>query len=473
MIPPPVVASVYAKPGPAQSSLASPRQPDDQLSFFRRKQKQLESDVQILLDAQADALLSGLNSSPGEDDTVSTGSNTPTAFTSNSPSIQRHSKIGLRQARKGLYTAMRRLALLKAEELDDITLEVEESTAITSQLEEWERKKERLEERRLQIHQSNQYRKVQELRQQADDMQPEINQLEAKLTQMKIQQKKLRKEASDSENEIQARLSSYTSTLAMLDKKSSDLIMDYKQQQIDSRQAGLEADTLEAVRRSLSQEHHQLQDRQRLVQKEQEALEEGAAVWKQVWKDVSDFECKLRDDMARLTPNKTKSPSRAAQVVDNKTDDSATGIGELLAQLEQTTTQLKDKYKLAQTRDWNLLVAAIGAELEAFLKGKEILTAALGESTEKNDDRSPPATSDLSDQTALDANNQSIYDDFRTPRSSVIRHVDDEQALRDLDQAFDGGKGSGDTVASSDTDPESDGPDHDLLVSRHHDTDTE
>ena len=55
-------------------------------------------------------MLLGLDAKPADDDALSTGSSTPTALSSKlrsnshgSSTMQRHSKIGLREARKGLY----------------------------------------------------------------------------------------------------------------------------------------------------------------------------------------------------------------------------------------------------------------------------------------------------------------------------------------------------------------------------------
>lgn len=482
MIPPPIVQSTYtaSKPSPSRSpNRVQPVAANNDLLLFRRKQKQLEADLQILLDAQAEGLLSGLNTN-SEDDAASTGSSTPTALSSNlrnvrsgTPSIQKHIKIGLREARRGLHSTMRKLAVLKAEEFEYLAPELEECEAVVSQLEEWERKKERLEERTRQIHQGEEHKRAKDLKQKADDMQTEINELEARLGQLKTQQRKLRREALDCENEVQARLTSYTASLDMLEQHSRDFLNDMQRNRPDTVSTARHSpeaspSTLRAARQSYSAERKQLRARQGRAEKDQEALEEGAAVWKDVVREVSDFERRLQEDMARLSSAKSKSNPREAQESTRGNESAvrtATDMEQLLALLDQTTTQLESKHKLAETRNWKLLVAAIGAELEAFLKGKQILEAAMAASAATTD---PP----LVDQGVTgDMGSQSIYDDFRTPRSSVIRHVDDGEAIRDLDQAF-GAKKNG-TVVLSDTDTEDDGPDPELLISHHQSTEDE
>lgn len=465
MVPPPIVASAYLKPSSVQSPSRDYTPDDNTVTLFHRKQKQLEADLQLLLNAQSERLLSGLGGKSVEDDTTSIGSSTPTGLgsTLGMSNARKHSEISLRQARKELYITMRKLALLKTQEYDDLTPEVDECDIVVTKLEKWERKKELLQERTQQIERGDEHRKVKELRERADDMQNDINDMEAKLAKMKSQQKKLRREASECENEVDAKLSSYTATLEILEKDIKLYLSELQRERSDSASTGhrLEPDDtpLELARRSYNNERSRLRKRQALIEKENDALNEGAAVWKDVVRDVSEFERKLREDMAHLNPS---NPSSITP------EDAAEDMKSLLAQLGSTTTQLETKYNLAQTRNWNLLVAAIGAELDAFVKGREILEAAFDLMTEKTEEPSSPAASN---EAAGDMVGQSMYDDFRTPRSSVIKHVDDEQAIRDLDEAFEVHKNENGTVESSDT--ESDGPDQDLLVSQHHDTDTD
>ncbi|KAH0149636.1 hypothetical protein KCU90_g16510, partial [Aureobasidium melanogenum] len=136
--------------------------------------------------------------------------------------------------------------------------------------------------------------------------------------------------------------------------------------------------------------------------------------------------------------------------------DSPTETKELLTMLEQTTTELESKHKLAETRSWKLLVAAIGAELEAFLKGKQILEAALASAVDETSLEEAKGVSGSSGQ----------LEGAQTPRGS--KH-DDGEAIRDLDKAF---AAKRPTRSISDTDTEDDGPDPELLIS-HQDTDTE
>ncbi|KAL1297856.1 hypothetical protein AAFC00_006383 [Neodothiora populina] len=487
MIPPPIVSSTYLTSTPAHSpgGAAPASSTDHDLLFFRRKQKQLEAHLQILLDAQAEGLLSGLASNTPDDASLSAASTPPANLNARMRSSknavsspQGSGKIGLHDARKAIHTTMRRLALLKAQESDQLTPELEECNALVHQLDVWLRKRERLEERTRQIQQGEEHARARELRQKADDMQNDINDLEARLAQMKAQQTKLRKEAQDCENEVHADLSSYTASLAILEQHSKDFLSDLPPSTLDvistlPHQPRVKKLTLDTAREAFSRQRDRLQSQQATIERDREALEDGAVVWKDVVKDVMDFERKLRNDTARLSAEKAR-PSMDTEsdaLHDNNTIQSPTNdMQDLLAHLDQTTVQLESKYKLAQTRDWKLLVAAIGAELEAFLKGRDILDAALAASTEQLDQQS---FSDAPNQGGGgEFASQSVYEDLRTPRGSVMHHARDSEAIRDLDEAFEPKRSNG-TIVSSDTDNESDGPDPELLISHQQDTDFE
>lgn len=463
VIPPPIVSSVYASTSP---HTANEPPVNDDLLFFRRKQRQLEADLQILLDAQAEGLLAGLDPTAAEDDGVSTGSTTPTAQSlnlrprSNTP-MQKSAKLGLREARKGLYTTIRRLALLKAQELEYLMPDVEECTAIAERLDAWGKKHQALRERTSQIAAGTENQRAAELRTEADNMQNEINEAEARLAQLKIQQRKLRREAQGVENTVQAKLSSYDSSLAMLEKNIRGFLEDVNLDRQSTRQglvANGESDTfwrlprgkrtLDLAQTAFKKEKEALLGRQQAIATEREALEDGAIVWKDVVKEVSEFERSLREDMAKLSNGSTSSSDNSEQASD--------GIGELLTHLDGTTTQLESKYKLAESRNWKLLVAAIGAELEAFLKGKQILERALRAATDVEPCESLVAEDGKSRTSVVDRSN--------TPRGG-----NGGEAIHELDQAFDGERHE---HVVSDTDTDDDGPDPELLIS-HQDTDTD
>lgn len=201
---------------------------------------------------------------------------------------------------------------------------------------------------------------------------------------------------------------------------------------------------LQSAKDMFGRERDSLVERRRISDTEREALEEGAVVWKETVKQVSNFERTL-----------SKAMSRTGQDPQSQLD-SPVETKELLTLLEQTTTELESKHKVAEERNWKLLVAAIGAELEAFLKGKQILEAALA-----SVDGGPTV-----EELRGTATSSGHLEGTQTPRGST---QDNGEAIRDLDKAFSAKRP---TQSISDTDTEDDGPDPELLIS-HQDTDTE
>lgn len=458
MIPPPIVNSVYTSRPVSSSALSPPWQ--ENLSWLHRKQRQLENDLQLLLDAQGEGLVAGLEGTTLEDDAASTGSSTPTMQSLNLGSRGRvpsrpQKKLSLRQARRGLYTSIRKLALLKADESRQLEPDVDECRSTVTQIEVWERKRGVMRERMQKIEEGVEYKKVERLRHEADGMQTEINETEARLADLKRTQKRLWKEAEDVESTIQSKLSSYTTNLRVLEAEIRQFVK-------ESRSVGLSSDkskslTLDSIKDSWTKERDALTKKQEVVETEREALEEGAVVWKDVVKEVSDFEKALREEMASLLQ-----PLNAEGRGGSKGKDTAeSSMHTLLSRMEQTTIQLESKHKLAEARNWKLLICAIGAELEAFRKGREVLEAALA-STEEETVPGYFEGANEEDETGV----SSIV---RTKTGSSEYVSDRGEAIRDLDSAFQDKRHAN---GISDTDTEDDGPDPELMIS-HHDTDTE
>ncbi|KAI4721498.1 hypothetical protein E4T48_02234 [Aureobasidium sp. EXF-10727] len=460
VVPQPIVNSIYA-PTTAHSHASPSVQTDDTLLLFRRKQRELEAQLQLLLDAQADALLAGLDPSPksaAEDDALSTGSSTPTASALHSkpkPKLSsKAEKIGLRQARVGLYATMRRLAQLKSQESQYLAPSLDHFASVVDQLDAWQKKRSALQSRASQIQSGDDRNRALDLHKQADDMQTEINELEERLARLKRDQHKLREEAQEIENTVDARLASYTNSLSLVEDSVQIFLQDASASHwtavinvaVMDRfwRSPSQSRTLESAKDVFGRERDSLVEKRRISDTEREALEEGAVVWKNTVKQVSTFERTLAKTMSRMGQES------------HSQFDSPAETKELLSMLEQTTTELENKHKLAEIRSWKLLVAAIGAELEAFLKGKQILEVALAAASGDTIFEGTRGASSSSEQ----------LEGTQTPRGS--KH-DDGEAIRDLDKAF-AAKRPAPSIL--DTDTEDDGPDPELLIS-HQDTDTD
>ncbi|KAL1892481.1 hypothetical protein Sste5346_006991 [Sporothrix stenoceras] len=117
------------------------------------------------------------------------------------------------------------------------------------------------------------------------------------------------------------------------------------------------------------------------VDTERAALEEGGAVWQEAVQLVSDFEANLRKEMAGGSDDGT----------DTKKGKTRTPTPEerMRTQLQTMATVIKGlrgHVQTAENKGWNLLICAIGAELEAFQEARNMLRQSLREAGIKIED---------------------------------------------------------------------------------------
>jgi hypothetical protein len=112
-----------------------------------------------------------------------------------------------------------------------------------------------------------------------------------------------------------------------------------------------------------------LEDRKAEVDKDRKALEEGVQMWKEAIKIVSDFETSLRREMKGQIQEEGKGKSKAPS------PDEAMHVQ--LDKMAEVMTGLERYLRTAEDRGWNLLICAIGAELEAFREAEMMLRDAL------------------------------------------------------------------------------------------------
>ena len=140
-----------------------------------------------------------------------------------------------------------------------------------------------------------------------------------------------------------------------------------------------------------------LERRRAEVNREREALEEGAEVWKEVVRLVSDFETALRREMSGgaggeggVVQRKKSSSKSKGKGKEKESDPTAPTPPPpssppppeqaMFAQLDKmraVMAGLEERLRLAEEKGWNLLICAIGAELEAFRLAEDMLLDAL------------------------------------------------------------------------------------------------
>ncbi|CAO2657374.1 Nn.00g035000.m01.CDS01 [Neocucurbitaria sp. VM-36] len=374
-VPPPVTSSVLWS-APKTSLSPPPRVPDDLLALQRRA-RHLEQQLQELLDAQADALMGGLGGKDAiADDLVSNGSTTPTVSSvrstdrsgenGNNENMPRKKKVGLNAARVGISRRIRRLANVRAEELDLLDEDLRSLQITLENTEAWGQKRLRLEKKIKDIEGESAGARAQTLQTEASKLDQEIRQKEEELWALKRRYRQILDELADTENSVEAKLSSYKTSLSLLNREVSNFLA----RPPNANHVPLSSTpffslpakrrTLEMAREYWQDEYTRLAEKCEEVDMDRSALEEGALVWNNVVKKVADYETSLQSYM--LQAGRTNSPDSS----------------KLLEQMDSTINYLEEKLELASSRSWNLLVCAIGAELEAFKQGKDVMEETLG-----------------------------------------------------------------------------------------------
>ncbi len=377
IIPPPIVQSAYA--GLPRASHKSVIVVPERSTPVDDRQSELEADLQFLLDAQAEGLVQGWEGGVPDDHT-STGSTTPTAQSVRSGSTRRKARVrkkpGLRSARKGIYNSILALSAVKETQLQEIDTGVHEKEDTLSRIDEWVQKRQGLEAASRHVNESEDAVRSQRLRQEANVLQEEISVVELQLSDMRARQRKLLRTAEIALQSVQAKLASYTSSMSLLEAEvqaflatrpaESDEISRPQETHTSMWKLPAKQRTLDIAREQWTSDRNTILEQRSSIEQEKAALDAGAAVWKDVVTHVADFEKRMRVSMADLS----KRPPFS--------DGNSERLRELLNNLDTVLEHLQTQHKFAEARDWRLLIAAIGAELEALRQGRQILQNVLG-----------------------------------------------------------------------------------------------
>ncbi len=366
-----------------------------------RKERQLQKDLQTLLDAQSEGLLAGL-SAAHLDDASSNGTKTPSTSVAGErrgktmPVRQPvKKKVGLHGARRRILHTIQELSLVKGEESQILQAEIKERDEVLRQVEGFGRKRTGLEQEIAGIQSKDEARRIPELRDEARSVELEIHELETKLLQMRARHRHLTAQISELENSVQAKLSSYQASLSIVDAQVRKFLARPPLQETALSPAKSTFIALPPKRRTLEMaKEHWLSERESLVKKrgevdvEREALEDGMVVWEDVVREVGAFEKRIQDEVQRL-------PS--AREDDDSDTSPDRGMRDLLKDMDPVIAQVESKFKLAETRDWKLLVCCIGAELEALREGRLLLEETLN-AVGQDKGGQPPADNGLENE---------------------------------------------------------------------------
>ncbi|KAJ5352631.1 hypothetical protein N7452_001605 [Penicillium brevicompactum] len=376
----------------------------DSLLHVERQTKYIQRNLQVLIDAQSDGLLAGLAGSQSDQvsSEASTPSPVPNGAQARSPSTVPtrqpvSKKISLRSARDGIFQSIYNLLKLREEEREIIASQTDERLNGLQDIEHFLSKRNGLEEAITTIHGDDESRRSKQLEEEAQHLQTDIHDLETRLYEMKAKHRHLVNEISHIKNSVDAKLSSYTESLSLLDTNIQNYLRDPPIQALSRRPGESTFHSLNPKRRTLNmaQEHWKaeqvsLQDRQQEVDTEIQALEEGGGVWKQAVHDVTGFEKRLRANMRHYVELTTTGAEAApAEHTDGL-------VKSIMEDLDKTTHRVESHLELAEGKDWKLLVCCISAELEALREARGLLLPAFGLPAQEQD---PPLNSpDIDDQ---------------------------------------------------------------------------
>lgn len=412
---------------------------------FARQEKALEREVQVLLDQQAIALAAG---SGIENDAFSTGSSTPTGtfYSTKSyksraalslyipPRVTRDGNViptrqpandqppGLKSTRQDLRKLIASMTSLKDDENAHIEDALNQRTNALRHLSRLSAKKSKLEAELQSLAENSDEPLARELRvldTEHHALGEEIQLLEAKLARMRTRHRLLKERMDNIRNKREAGLSGYYGALNEVTSEARAFIQQPPIQPLDpdllryggeaegdpAASGGAEFMRLIPERRTLAMarswwlaEVEVLKRCKAHMDQDRQALEEGAQVWDKVTQLVSKFESDLRQAMQTGTPSSSVKGKEKMLSQEEIISDQLSRMKEVIAQLEIYMQQSEEK-------NWNLLICAIGAELEAFKDGYDALESMANAPEEK------PPNDDEDTSTDAEKNGQSTQQD--------------------------------------------------------------
>lgn len=358
----------------------------DELLALHRREKAIQADIQHLIDAHFAALLLGYNDKGENLSEVSSRSTDKKLEKAGFPKVipvrqpKKH-PTGLREARDGLATKMEELIYVKREELIIYEYEISKRGEAISIADNWQTKLIKLNEQ-LSSYSSDGNTEPRGDKGTDDDftrlMEEEktvltkIRLLEDKLSQLKARRESIRRRIDESANKKEARLSSYRGALWNAEAEIKEFL---KNPPVSNSLVKGDENSFTSVpvsKRSLVMAiecwKKELSQAILLKQKaeiEEEALEEGILIWEASIQIIIDLE---RDMRRKLKCERMKN------IADFK---------DQIMKMNSIITKLEENLHTATSKGWNLLICAIGAELEALERGKNILnkSVAMSENT--------------------------------------------------------------------------------------------
>lgn len=396
---------------------------------LQRRERAIVQDVQQFLQIQEDILT---RAQPGEDvHEHSSGSATPTSASISSsrrlhrsiiepptrsgpageiiPVRQpRRKKAGISDARRGIAGSMAELANLKVEEDASLLSALSTRKQALARLRKLSTKHDNVAEElaALETDEAEPLAKeLEELGSEHRGVCSEIEQLQKRLTELRTRRRHLESRMDGVRNRREAGLSGYKNALREIEDTTNTFLARPPVKPLDvealadstsskevSPAGGTEFLRLRPERRTIDMarewwenEISILEKRKAQVDIERAALEEGGRIWEEVVELVLDFENELR----KLMSGMMASSIHGAKGEDHGFPPKETILKLQYEKINTVIMGLEQRLHIAEDNGWNLLIAAIGAELEAFKQAQKINRDMLKESGIVMDELAP------------------------------------------------------------------------------------
>lgn len=370
---------------------------------LQRRERAIVADVQAFLQAQEESLAGGR----AFEDGYSSGSATPTRASSSmaasstgglrrsaiEPLVRSgpggevipvrqpcRKRLGITGARKGIARSMEQLANLKAEEEASILSALSARKQGLARLRGLATRRDDIAEQLNTLETDGDEplaKELEDLGSEHHGVCDEIRGLEERLAELKTRRRYLEGRMDDVKNRREAGLSGYKNALREVEETVKNFLARPPVKPLDVEAlaegmneelspGGVEFLHLRPERRTpemagewWENEVAILERRKSQVDTDRAALEEGLEVWEEVVSLVLDFEADLRKQMSSsATQNNGKGKERELTAAET--------LKLQCEKIDAVVTGLEQRLRVAEDKGWNLLIAAIGAELEAF-----------------------------------------------------------------------------------------------------------
>ncbi|KAI1736112.1 hypothetical protein F4680DRAFT_461378 [Xylaria scruposa] len=378
-------------PRPAYTQRTPSTKVDQSFKLIERRERQMQQELQQLLDAQDYALEKHLaNTTPDGESTPRSGTSvSDTAANGHVVPVRQPKKrhLSKMEARLGISRCMSQLSDLKNEEEAYIATALGERKAALSRLRNLSTKRNSIvaEMKAIESDRDQPLKNdIRKMEHQHRTVCEDILKLEERLRDLKRTKTKLETRIAEAKSTRDSELSGYRGALNECDKRIGD-IMNYPEvsvleveglmaQDADLRAlvgqhiSGFEFLSLRPERRTLPMakdwwegEVQVLELRKVAVDKERAALDEGTQLWQGMLGRLEEHDRHLKatfDAMADYAKQQQQNTT--------KFDD----LGEILkrqyAMCKEMTRELEELYDYTEAQGWKLLVTALGAEINYF-----------------------------------------------------------------------------------------------------------